>query len=179
MTVSKRTRFEVLRRDNYTCRYCRSTDGVLTIDHVVPVALGGSDDSSNLVAACKDCNAGKSSTAADASTVADVTADALRWAAAIRRAADEYQEDRAALLAALAPIEHDYGRYLPPDWTASVANWLRRGLPAEEAHECVAVAVTNTNVRMDSIFAYACGVARKKLEPIEARARAIFDEGNA
>lgn len=33
MAVTKRTRFEVLRRDNYTCRYCRSTDGALTVDH--------------------------------------------------------------------------------------------------------------------------------------------------
>ena len=40
MAVSKRTRFEVLRRDNFTCRYCRSTDNELTVDHVTPVALG-------------------------------------------------------------------------------------------------------------------------------------------
>ena len=59
MAVTKRTRFEVLRRDNYTCRYCRSTEHSLTIDHVTPVALGGSDDPSNLVACCRDCNSGK------------------------------------------------------------------------------------------------------------------------
>lgn len=52
MAVTKRTRFEVLRRDNYTCRYCRSTDGALTVDHVTPRSLGGSDDPSNLVACC-------------------------------------------------------------------------------------------------------------------------------
>lgn len=34
MAVSKRTRFEVFRRDDYTCRYCRATDNPLTIDHV-------------------------------------------------------------------------------------------------------------------------------------------------
>ena len=55
MAVSKRTRFEVLRRDDYTCRYCRSTENPLTIDHVVPEALGGGNDPSNLVAACRDC----------------------------------------------------------------------------------------------------------------------------
>ncbi len=64
MAVSKRTRFEVLRRDNFTCRYCRSTEGALTIDHVIPVALGGTDDPDNLVAACHDCNAGKGSISA-------------------------------------------------------------------------------------------------------------------
>lgn len=39
MAVTKRTRFEVLRRDNYTCRYCHATDNPLTVDHVVPRAL--------------------------------------------------------------------------------------------------------------------------------------------
>ena len=56
MAVSKRTRFEVLKRDNYTCRYCRSEENPLTVDHVVPTALGGSDAPDNLVAACKDCH---------------------------------------------------------------------------------------------------------------------------
>jgi hypothetical protein len=31
MAVSKRTRFEVLRRDNYTCRYCRSAENSLRV----------------------------------------------------------------------------------------------------------------------------------------------------
>ena len=39
MAVTKRTRYEVMRRDNFTCRYCRSTEGELTVDHVTPVAL--------------------------------------------------------------------------------------------------------------------------------------------
>ena len=38
MAVSKRTRFEVLRRDNYTCRYCRSADA-----DGVRVPIGASD----------------------------------------------------------------------------------------------------------------------------------------
>lgn len=71
MAVSKRTRFEVLRRDNYTCRYCRSTDNALTVDHVTPLTLGGTDELTNLVAACRDCNSGKSSTVLEAEKVAE------------------------------------------------------------------------------------------------------------
>ena len=87
MAVSKRTRFEVLRRDNHTCRYCGATapGAQITVDHVTPVALGGTDDSANLVAACRDCNAGKTSTQPDATLVADVTQADLRWSAAIKR----------------------------------------------------------------------------------------------
>ncbi|WP_078628685.1 HNH endonuclease [Streptomyces sp. NRRL F-2664] len=55
MPVSNRLRFEVLRRDRYTCRYCGGSapDVVLRVDHVVPVALGGTDTPDNLVAACE------------------------------------------------------------------------------------------------------------------------------
>ena len=62
MAVSVRTRFEVLKRDGFTCRYCgRSTpDVVLEIDHIVPVFDGGSDDPINLAVSCWECNRGKS-----------------------------------------------------------------------------------------------------------------------
>lgn len=56
------TRFAILERDSFTCRYCgRSAATVeLHVDHIKPVAKGGSDDPANLVTACRDCNLGKS-----------------------------------------------------------------------------------------------------------------------
>lgn len=61
MSVSRRRRWLVLERDGFTCRYCgRSAPNVeLEVDHVHPVAAGGSDDPDNLVTACYDCNRGK------------------------------------------------------------------------------------------------------------------------
>jgi hypothetical protein len=52
----------VLSRDRFTCRYCaRSAPDVeLHVDHVQPVAKGGANDLNNLVAACAECNGGKS-----------------------------------------------------------------------------------------------------------------------
>ena len=87
MPISRRLRFEVLRRDGYTCRYCgaRAPDVTLTVDHVVPTTLGGDDDPRNLVTACQPCNAGKSSIQPDAPLVADVDASALLFAKAIER----------------------------------------------------------------------------------------------
>jgi 5-methylcytosine-specific restriction endonuclease McrA len=54
-------RFQILRRDGHTCRYCgrSAPEVVLHIDHVIPVARGGTDDDTNLVVACQDCNLGK------------------------------------------------------------------------------------------------------------------------
>lgn len=59
--VSVRMRFEVFKRDDFTCRYCgrKSPDVVLEVDHVVPVCEGGTNDSMNLVTSCWDCNRGK------------------------------------------------------------------------------------------------------------------------
>ena len=62
MSLSVRVRFEVLKRDRYTCGYCgkHPPDVLLEVDHIVPVAAGGTDDLVNLVTACWDCNRGKS-----------------------------------------------------------------------------------------------------------------------
>ena len=49
-------RREVLRRDNYSCQYCGTRAGTLTLDHVYPKHLGGEHSWENLVTACSSCN---------------------------------------------------------------------------------------------------------------------------
>lgn len=60
--LGKRLRFEIFKRDKFTCVYCGRTPPavVLEVDHMDPVAGGGGDEPSNLFTACHDCNAGKS-----------------------------------------------------------------------------------------------------------------------
>lgn len=60
--VSKRTRFEVFKRDMFSCQYCgkKSPDVVLHVDHIKPVSNGGKNTITNLITACQDCNLGKS-----------------------------------------------------------------------------------------------------------------------
>ena len=55
-------RFKVLVRDNFKCVYCGKTkeEERIDVDHVIPVASGGTNDIGNLVAACTTCNIGKS-----------------------------------------------------------------------------------------------------------------------
>lgn len=59
--LSKKRRFEILTRDNFTCQYCgaMAPDAVLHIDHVCAVANRGSNAPTNLVTACSACNSGK------------------------------------------------------------------------------------------------------------------------
>ena len=81
MPVSKRLRYEVLRRDNYTCRYCGAfaPQAVLEVDHVTPRKHGGKDAPENLVAACQDCNRGKSAALPEHWLTAEIEQTAREW----------------------------------------------------------------------------------------------------
>jgi HNH endonuclease len=59
--ISKKTRFEILKRDKFTCQYCgkRAPDVLLVIDHVEPVVKGGKSTLLNLTTSCESCNQGK------------------------------------------------------------------------------------------------------------------------
>lgn len=61
MSVSRRLRFHILYRDNFTCHYCgrRPPFVTLEVDHIHPCSKGGKDVSANLITACYDCNHGK------------------------------------------------------------------------------------------------------------------------
>lgn len=58
-TISVRKRFFVLKRDLYRCRLCKATGVRLEVDHIVPVARGGTDSLDNLQTLCIACNRGK------------------------------------------------------------------------------------------------------------------------
>ncbi len=191
MTVTKRTRFEVLRRDNYTCRYCRSKENELTIDHVIPVSLGGSDDPTNLVAACKDCNAGKASAAPDQGMIAQVDEDSLRWAQAMKLAAERAAKKRSADAKTLEHFrdhawyahEDGHGRTmdLPNDWELAIERQLASGLTMSDLEEAVKVTASKPWVKTDH-FRYFMGVCRNMLTERLETARTIlteYEESNA
>ena len=59
----KGVREEVFRRDGYTCQMCGASkdDGAkLELDHIIPVAQGGTNDLNNLQTLCRECNQNKS-----------------------------------------------------------------------------------------------------------------------
>lgn len=72
MAISKKDRFEVFKRDKFTCQYCgaRPPDVILEVDHVKPRADKGTDDPYNLTTSCFECNRGKSDRLLDATVPA-------------------------------------------------------------------------------------------------------------
>lgn len=56
-TNYRKKRKLILKRDNHICLYCGQQ--ATTVDHIIPISKGGTDDDDNLVSACTTCNYGK------------------------------------------------------------------------------------------------------------------------
>jgi 5-methylcytosine-specific restriction endonuclease McrA len=80
-------RRHVYARDDYTCVYCgrRGNRLRLTIDHVFPVALGGTNDVANLVTACRPCNLAKGARRLDDAGLRRFAGERRAWAGRTRR----------------------------------------------------------------------------------------------
>jgi hypothetical protein len=186
MAVSKRLRYEILRRDNHTCRYCGASapDVPLRVDHVTPVALGGTDTADNLVTSCEPCNSGKSSASPDAHHVAEVADDALRWAAAMTQAADNLREQETPKLEYRDAFLAEWNRWhvgkdetkkvpLPNDWKQAMDRFRVAGIPVWMWADIVDIGMANEKVKPENTFRYICGIAWNKVTELQAEARRI------
>jgi hypothetical protein len=183
MSLSKRLRFEILRRDNHTCRYCgqAAPKVPLTVDHVIPEALGGTTTAGNLVTACQDCNSGKTSTAPDGPLVDDVQQIDLQWGRAIRTAGQRLEAERDQIYAYERAVYdlwtklagHD--RWLPSDWAATVDRLYATGLPASELIEAVYTAVCSRTAA--DRWRYFCGIAWKRVAAMQELAKTLLEAG--
>lgn len=188
MAVSKRIRYEVMRRDGHACRYCgaMAPDVKLTIDHVMPVALGGDDAPSNLVTACADCNSGKTSSAPDAALVADVAEADIRLAEAMKRASEEIvaKADSESCREYVFVFKHMWDEFacakgslpLPDNWMTSVANFAKQGLPEELLADALYIAMNNKKIPNEQVFRYMCGICWRRVREIQERAAEIMAE---
>ena len=135
--ITQRLRFELFKRDKFTCQYCgrQAPDVILNCDHIKPLAGGGETDLLNLITSCRACNGGKGAVAlTDASalnrqrsTLADLEERRqqiemmLQWRdelrGTVRSTVDEIGER----------ITERAGWGSPTDKTrADIARWLRR-----------------------------------------------------
>ena len=59
--IPRKLRHQVFQRDNYRCRECGATNKQtrLHVDHIIPVAKGGTNDLDNLQTLCEKCNRAK------------------------------------------------------------------------------------------------------------------------
>lgn len=190
MPINARLRFEVLRRDSHTCRYCgaKAPAVEITVDHVVPQALGGLDEPANLVAACADCNAGKASIAPDAAIVEDVAEDAMRWRKAMEMAnalADKERQERAGFCQQFLAFWRNWSwqdrtgetRYtdLPGNWEIRIGELMQAGLTVHDMGESIDIAMSAKYVQNE--FAYFLKVGQERIATRQSVARELIRQG--
>ncbi len=59
----KKVKFELAKLADFRCEYCKSPERfapqTFSLDHILPVSKGGSDEFDNLAFACQGCNGSK------------------------------------------------------------------------------------------------------------------------
>ena len=176
--LSKRTRFEVFKRDLFTCQYCGRTPPtvVLQVDHILAVSDGGTNDRINLVTACQDCNGGKSNV-----PLAQVPTSLALEMAKRRESSEQvkaYNEFLAQLrndeVAAVNRLGHHWCNQLgyPTDSytfsdqrAGSIRIFLRR-MPEELMYDLIDVSLSRiraSKTNDEQAFRYVCGCCWKAI----------------
>lgn len=187
MAIAARLRYEVLKRDGHRCYYCHTTELPLTVDHVIPQALGGTDDPANLVAACSPCNSGKASTNPADNQVAEADWRALVWSAAITVLAEDRLREHQKFAEICDGFYAEWQSWtsggefnkkavpLDADWRHSIKRWIGAGLTIHDLIDLVDVAMAS-RVRPADTWKYFCGCAWKLVKKVREQAYQVADQ---
>jgi hypothetical protein len=94
-----RFRSELTARDGERCVYCEATTN-LVVDHMVPIALGGTDAIDNLALACRPCNSGKAGRTPELANMRVMVTSAAQ-------ALERYRDSSCSDTVTLAPSESE------------------------------------------------------------------------
>lgn len=164
-SLSMKTRFEVFKRDGFACQYCGChPPGVLLhVDHIKPVASGGTNDIDNLVTACQPCNAGKGARdlkvtpetlAAKARLVEEREAQLLGYQEILERRRERIEDELWRVAEIIEPGSSRLG--MNRDWLASIQRFNAR-LGVHVVMDLAEVARGRYSYGGKKTFLYFCG----------------------
>jgi hypothetical protein len=173
--LSKKTRFDVFKRDGFVCQYCGAHPpaAILHVDHIRPVAGGGTNDIDNLVTACASCNGGKGARSLQdiPTSLADRAAEVQEREAQIRGfneimsakrdRLDSEAWDVASVWCAHFGTDEIYTRYLQ-----SIRMFIER-LGLHEVIGAMEYSVTRVSYSQNPCFKYFCAVCWNKIRKME------------
>jgi hypothetical protein len=163
--ISKRRRFEIFKRDGFTCQYCgkHPPNAILHVDHILAVANGGSNEDGNLITSCADCNLGKSavplsvipkSLAEQAIILAEREAQIKGYAKIMRQAKARVEKD--AWEVADVFISRFFAPGIRKDWFQSISYFVGK-LDVVSVLTAMETAVSRCRTK-DQCFRYFCGI---------------------
>ena len=171
-SITKTKRFEVFKRDLFTCQYCGNSPPkiVLEIDHINPVSDGGDNSIDNLIAACFDCNRGKGA------RLLDTLPETLNQKMLIQQEKSEQLKQYEKLLKAekrklnrkIDKIENIFNSYFEDykftDKFRNDTGRLLKLLPLSEAEDAMELACINKYHDSGYALKYFCGVCWRKIK---------------
>lgn len=169
-SLSKRVRFEIFKRDDFTCQYCgkHPPEVVLEVDHIQPVATGGTDEPGNLITACFPCNRGKAAVelsdrakplAVKAAEVAEREEQLRGYQEIMEARRHRIEQETWDVIEALQPGVTSFRR----DWIQSIKKFLET-LGFHEVLEAAEIAKAKKPYSNYTAFRYFCGVCWQKIK---------------
>ncbi|MBS0219158.1 MAG: HNH endonuclease [Proteobacteria bacterium] len=171
--ISKRARFEVFKRDGFSCSYCgrHPPDVFLEVDHIIPVCEGGEDIEENLTTACFDCNRGKAgvpltavprSLSAKAAEVVEREEQLAAYRAIMEARAERIEDDAWEIAEILFPVPAGEEMSVRRDWFRSIKIFNEK-LPFHVVKEIADLARDRGPYREKGRFLYFCKVCWNKI----------------
>lgn len=168
--LSKKTRFEVFKRDSFTCQYCSAKPPKvpLEVDHIIPVKSGGTNDVENLITACFDCNRGKG-----ARELTLVPISTIEKMERLKVAQEQYKELKKILLAEKKMLESQVaeidlifsncfdGWHLGESFKIQVKQFIKK-IGYEQVEESMEIACSKINTPSKATK-YFCGIVWNKI----------------
>jgi hypothetical protein len=170
--IGKKLRFEVFKRDEFSCVYCGATPPtvVLQIDHIHPVAEGGTNAIDNLITSCQPCNIGKGANLLNniPQTLKDKSKDIAEkeeqlkgYYEVIQKQQDRIEKEvwQITNMIESGHIEHEINR----DWSLSIKRFLKN-LGFYEVKDAAEIARAKYKYGGKKTFLYFCGICHNKMK---------------
>ena len=165
--LSKKTRFEIFKRDLFTCQYCGATppDVVLEVDHIMPVAGGGTNDEMNLITSCVDCNRGKGKR--ELGRISPRPDADLKWLETQQEIAElrRYQTAKAELdkitKSVAEELQYTWAEAFNTDYCPRATEFIKliKQIPPDIIEKAIYITASNNRIYGSDRFSYMCGVA--------------------
>lgn len=170
--ISKKKRFEIFKRDGFTCQYCGAhpPSVILHVDHINPVFLGGGNEIDNLVTSCQPCNLGKSATPLTeipkglkdkADEIKERELQIVGFQAEMQKKRDRIEGEKWRIAEILVPHSSDVG--MRKDWLVSICMFIEK-LGLFGCIEAAEIANSRFGYNKSKMFAYFCGICWSKIK---------------
>lgn len=173
MAIQKKVRFEVFKRDGFTCSYCGAKPPavVLEIDHIEPKAKGGEDSIENLITSCFNCNRGKGSTQLSKIPLRleeemEIKQEKEDQIKAYRKLISSIRRRTKSDIKKIEKIYSDRfpGWEFSENFSQTTVKRFLSILPLHEIEEAMRIACHRLNLNENKVLNYFCGICWRKFD---------------